>query len=162
MCFLCIPKVMLSRGLSWRDDTQLCSFPSASIHFPQEIKHFSKCGLDVLAVSPIVLRLYILICILKRAGRWKVKGRRRVSFFLHKYYLRRSKEDFFWAEQGLIYFANKEDCLGQEEAFFKFVFLFLLCLESGCCGWHEDIYMSCFVHSDNRQLMTSLGYNYHG
>lgn len=57
----------------------------------------------------------------------KSHGKTEVQFLLHKYYLRDKRGPlFFLGITGLIYFANKGYCLGQEEEadFFQIDFLF--------------------------------------
>lgn len=88
--FICLQEIIGNNVQSIqarRDGLQSFFLPSASIHFLQEIKRSSKCGLDVSAVSLTVLCLYILICILKRTRRWKVMEDRGSVVLLHKYYL---------------------------------------------------------------------------
>ena len=135
--FICLQEIIGNNVQSIqvrRDGLQSFFFPSASIHFPQEIKHSSKCGLDVSVVSLTILCLYILICILKRSGRWKVRGRWRVSFFLHKYYLRRRKGGFWRGITGFdLIFLIKKTVWVKKEPFVSDLFFFaFMCLESEC------------------------------
>lgn len=102
--FICLQEIIGNNFQSIhvrRDGLQSFFFPSASIHFLQEIKHSSKCGLDVSTVSLTVLCLYILICILKRTGRCKVMEDRGLVVLLHKYYLWIWVEDFFFGKRGV-------------------------------------------------------------
>ena len=157
--FICLQEIVGNNVQSmqvWRDDLQSFFFPSASIHFLQEIKCSRKCGLDVLAVSLTVICLYILICILKRIGRWKSMEDRGSVVLLHKYYLWIWVMDLFLGRGGVDFIMLiKKTVSVKKKPFLRFIFLFISCLELGCYDWHEDIYVLflCIVITDSLWLV---------
>lgn len=54
-------------------------------------------------------------------------------------------EGLFFGRRGVDFIMLiKKTVSVKKKPFFIFIFLFLLYLESGCCDWHEDIYVLFF------------------